>query len=160
MSTIQVQSHPIPGHDGELFYCDACKYTFSATEVDWHYRGDGSIYADCPGIGEDTCCAIERAETDDGETFEVHGPTRMEFAAHLEGCKVEDQLFDMHEIQSVEECGRILRAKITNAVYDTADDDEESLISRLKEATGIQYQWCDDYEPQSDGTTTVTLECV
>jgi hypothetical protein len=64
------------------------------------------------------------------------------------------------EIESVEDSGKRLRARINDAIYDLDDEDEESLISRLREVTGVNYEWRDDYEPQEDGSTTVTLERV
>lgn len=50
--------------------------------------------------------------------------------------------------------------RISTAAYEIDDEYSESLISRLKRATGHNYEWRDDYEPGSDGLTTVTLERV
>lgn len=49
-----------------------------------------------------------------------------------------------------------IKLSITEAQYDLEDDDPKSLISALREF-GCIGEWRDDYEPQPDGTTRVTM---
>jgi hypothetical protein len=49
-----------------------------------------------------------------------------------------------------------IELSITEAQYDLEDDDPKSLISAVQEF-GCIGEWHDDYEPQPDGTTRVTM---
>ena len=49
-----------------------------------------------------------------------------------------------------------IELSITDAQYDLDDDDPKSLISAAREF-GCIGEWRDDYEPQLDGTTRVTM---
>ena len=49
-----------------------------------------------------------------------------------------------------------IELSITEAQYDLDDDNPKSLISAVQ-AFGCIGEWYDDYEPQPDGTTRVTM---
>jgi len=124
--------------DCEVFYCKHCMQTYTPQEVMATSRINSRNMLDwrvsCPECGE-----------------------KMTADGHIQEHAVED-FSSIPEIEKVEEDGRVLRARISEETYDLDDCDGESLISRLRDLTGATYEWRDDYEPQDDGSTTVTLE--
>ena len=52
--------------------------------------------------------------------------------------------------------GYAVAVEITDAEYELDDDDEGSAISELR-AAGFDAEWRDDYEPQENGRTRVTI---
>ena len=58
-------------------------------------------------------------------------------------------------VEPIEE-GYAVAVEITDAEYELDDDDEDSAISELRTA-GFDAEWRDDYEPQENGRTRVTI---
>ena len=55
--------------------------------------------------------------------------------------------------------GYAVAVEITDAEYELDDDEEGSAISELR-AAGFDAEWRDDYEPQENGRTRVTIFAV
>ena len=105
-------------------------------EEEWIYSLDAEYFANVEH-------ALEAAS--DLKSYEVLYPQDL------------DDFASIPEVEKVENEGRVLRARITDAVYECDDVDADSLIHRLRDLSGASYIWQDDYEPQADGTATVTL---
>lgn len=52
--------------------------------------------------------------------------------------------------------GYAIAVEITDTEYELDDDDKDSAISDLH-AAGFEAEWLDDYEPQANGCTRVTI---